>query len=431
MGAWSYGYDVFGNLNSQTDARGCSTSVLYDDLNRPTQKTYSGPGACATTSQVNYTYDSVVGGNNGLGRRTGMTDGSGSSTWFYNILGQVTNETHNIDSTPYTTSGSYDAFGRPLTQTLPSTEPLNYSYNAMGALLSLSGTNQYISQIHYAASGQVTDQLLGNNLIQQSCYDANTLRMTDIRVYTGSLQTSCTATLTGPRLDLHYAYQLNGNVSQIVDHTRNETLSYTYDELDRLTNVSGPYNYTYAYDPIGNITKGGVTAIPSAVTAGYSHTCALTTFGADQCWGKNSSGQLGDATYTQRVVPTNVNGQVSGVTAIAGGSLHTCALTASGGGKCWGANGNGQLGDGTTTQHNVPADVSGLTSGVSAISTGEYHTCALTTSGGVKCWGLNSTGQLGDNTLTQRNAPVDVSGLTSGVAAISAGSRRAPRIPVH
>ncbi|MES2933570.1 MAG: fibronectin type III domain-containing protein, partial [Pseudomonadota bacterium] len=159
----------------------------------------------------------------------------------------------------------------------------------------------------------------------------------------------------------------------------------------------------------------------SAIAMGWYHSCALTTAGAVKCWGNNKYGQLGDNSTTNRLTPVDVTGQTSGVSAIAAGSRHSCALTATGGVKCWGTNEYGQLGDNSTTNRLTSVDVTGLTSGVSAISAGSSHSCALTTAGGVKCWGNNGSGQLGDNSRTDSLTPVDVAGLTSGVSAIATG----------
>ena len=97
----------------------------------------------------------------------------------------------------------------------------------------------------------------------------------------------------------------------------------------------------------------------------------------------------------------DVVGLASGVAAVAAGGDHTCALTAAGGVKCWGDNGYGQLGDGTTTDiASRRWTWSGWRAGSTAVAAGEYHTCALTAAGGVKCWGDNVYGQLGDGTTT-------------------------------
>ncbi len=158
-----------------------------------------------------------------------------------------------------------------------------------------------------------------------------------------------------------------------------------------------------------------------AIVAGGSHTCALTAAGGVKCWGSNEYGRLGDGFTADRAFPVDVAGLTNGVQAIAAGGSHTCALTAAGGVKCWGRNSTGQLGDGTTSDRHAPVDVSGLTGGVRAIAAGGSHTCALTTSGEVKCWGYNGAGQLGAGDLLTRPQPVSVVGLEDAIA-VAAGN---------
>ena len=160
--------------------------------------------------------------------------------------------------------------------------------------------------------------------------------------------------------------------------------------------------------------------LASSVVAGDSHTCTLTTAGGVKCWGNNSDGQLGDGTFNSRPIPTDVVGLTSGVTALAAGAWHTCALLTSGGVKCWGYDAVGQLGDGGTTSRAAPVNVSGLASSVTAISAGQLHTCALTTAGAVRCWGDNADGELGDGTTTNRSVPT-AAVLAAKVTRLSAG----------
>ena len=156
------------------------------------------------------------------------------------------------------------------------------------------------------------------------------------------------------------------------------------------------------------------------ISAGSFHTCALTNSGGVKCWGYNNTGQLGNGSKIDAQSPVDVTGLTSGVIAIAAGGSHTCALTTAGGVKCWGLNQNGQLGDnGPQLPRLVPGDVPGLTSGVTAIAAGLLTTCAVTTGGAAKCWGANGVGQLGDGTTSPALIPVNVFGLLSGVAAIA------------
>ncbi|MGB7963092.1 MAG: hypothetical protein WCF12_09085 [Propionicimonas sp.] len=157
------------------------------------------------------------------------------------------------------------------------------------------------------------------------------------------------------------------------------------------------------------------------LAAGYLHTCRVTDAGGVQCWGDNGFGQLGDGTRTDRATPVNVVGLNESVVELSAGGYQTCAVTSAGAVKCWGANDLGQLGDGSTTSSPVPVAVVGLGAGVRSIASGYEHTCVVTTGGAVKCWGANESGQLGDDSTTNRLTPVDVQGLASDVRAATAG----------
>jgi len=162
------------------------------------------------------------------------------------------------------------------------------------------------------------------------------------------------------------------------------------------------------------------------VAAGDEHTCALTAAGGVKCWGYDGLGQVGNGgacDLDRCLTPVDVTGLTSGVTAITAGAYHTCAVVASGALKCWGDN-DGRLGDGTMETRGTPVDVVGLGSGVTSVAAGRYHTCARLNSGAVKCWGRNNEGQLGDNQACGTSicdTPVDVSGFASGASMVVSG----------
>ena len=189
----------------------------------------------------------------------------------------------------------------------------------------------------------------------------------------------------------------------------------------------GDGTITNRYTPVD--VKGLPSGIRAIAVGQGDFACALTAAGGVMCWGSNEDfGELGDGTTTDHHIPMDVSGLTSGVISITAGVFHACALTVAGGVKCWGYNADGELGDGTTTDQYIPVDVTGLTGNIVAIRAGYFQTCALTAAGGVECWGRNDIGQLGNGSTTQSNTPVDVSGLTSGVSGIAAGINSCARM---
>ena len=162
----------------------------------------------------------------------------------------------------------------------------------------------------------------------------------------------------------------------------------------------------------------------TAISAGYLHSCALHQDGTISCWGDNSSGQLDNGRGTYSSAPVGVV-YITDAIAIAAGTDYSCALHQTGTISCWGSNWNGQLGNGTDTNSSVPVQVQGITD-ATAITAGAHHSCALHQDGTISCWGGNTYGQLGngqsgDDGYDFSSVPLEVVGIDDATA-ITAGS---------
>ena len=188
-----------------------------------------------------------------------------------------------------------------------------------------------------------------------------------------------------------------------------------------------------------NTVSGGTQIHATAIAAGWQHACALLSTGAVDCWGDDGDGELGIGTTSGPSTCSNGSEpcspqpvQVTGITnatQVTAGSGFSCALLSTGRVDCWGDNGWGQLGNGTTGGPDcdgqciaTPVPVNGITNAIEiASANGASHVCALLSGGHIECWGHNDYGQLGNGTRTDSDVPVAVSGISTATH-VAAGS---------
>jgi len=188
-------------------------------------------------------------------------------------------------------------------------------------------------------------------------------------------------------------------------------------------NSSGQLGDGTNTDALTPVQVSGLTSGVNAIVAGESHTCAVHN-GTAKCWGGGGNGQLGVGTQTTSNTPLQVSGLASGSVAnIFSGWRFTFAI-AGGVVKAWGQNSNGQLGAGYKNEFELsPVTVTGLSGDVTTIAAGRYHGCALTSDRLVYCWGFNGDGQLGNHSATAESLAPIQSHIDQGVTAITTGSR--------
>jgi hypothetical protein len=190
------------------------------------------------------------------------------------------------------------------------------------------------------------------------------------------------------------------------------------------SDVGSVIGTTFSFKPVDVFNDGILLVNAIDVSAGDSHACAVSLVleGSPiklvpqvSCWGSNANRELGLEASVLDSLPFTVTGFSADVKRLSAGFKHTCALLVDGKVACWGANTNGQLGDGTTEIRKLPVNVTGINDAV-AVSSGFRHTCALRATGAVMCWGEGSRGQLGHGQFANSLVPVSVQGLQDAVA---------------
>ena len=314
MGTWSYDYDSNGNLQTQTDARGVKIRFVYDALDREIERRECTIADCSTYNVLaTYGYDDTTGGNVGKGRRTSMTDdSSGSSTFTYDSRGRLTQEVKTIQSTPYTTSYTYDPSDRVETTTLPNSEVVTQTYNnrSQPSTLSSSTEGTLVSSSVYNQIGLPTQRNLGNgtrtdreywgiehlgtptNDQYGRLYRINTFRTSD------SLQ----------HQDLQFAWDDVGNLTSREDIVATEAATFRYDFLDRLAQAPEGPDDLVSYWSFDDTTISGTTAtdlvdtndgtITGAVSITGKHAGALDFDGVDDYVRVSDDPSLEASAYT-------------------------------------------------------------------------------------------------------------------------------------
>jgi RHS repeat-associated protein len=494
-----YGHDLDGNLTSQTDGASHATTYAYDalnrvssttdPLNRTTSSTYDAAGnrktlvaagggtttysydaanqltsiaySDGTTPNVSYTYTAN-------GQRATMVDGTGTTNYTYDTLNRLTGQTNGANQN---VSYGYDLSGDLISLTYPNGHTVARTYNNANQLTAVTDWLSHTTNFTPDPDGNTVSEAYPNGVTSSTSFDrtdqATTITHTRpggslasfayTRDANGQLA-STTPTGTGQGSNESYTYnslnKLTGvgsstytydsadnptrlaNGATLAYDAANEATSYTpsggsattfgYDQRgNRLNGVdAGGAGLTYAYDQANRLVSARRSGA-STVAAGENHAlAALSGDGTVWAWGADRDGELGDGVNINDGSATDKSAPVqtlnlTGVTAISAGNELSVARKSDGTAWAWGKNIGGSLGNGTTSSSSVPVRVGSLT-GVTAVAAGGSHGLAVKSDGTAWAWGYNFYGELGNGTNTNSSVPVRVGTLT-GVVAVAAG----------
>jgi len=262
-GTTTFEYDEAGNSVQRTDARSVVTQYTYDALNRLTSITYPGNSG----ENVAYTYDSVLAGNYGKGKLTGITDESGSIDFIYDHRGNIVQKDYSIEAAQYVIDYLYDLSNNLTRIVYPSGRIVDYVLDSLGRVSAIttredaaSPSQSVVSNVAYLPYGPVTSYTYGNGVLHSLSFNQD-YRITDIE----SIGTSTV-------LDLAYGYDANGNILSLNDEGDSTySQAFLYDKIDRIEQAIGEYGQLdYQYDGVGNRTQR-VDSTSPATTSTYTY----------------------------------------------------------------------------------------------------------------------------------------------------------------
>ena len=396
-----------------TEGSGSASENQYvtPDNNAPTISSPSSSGATDVSVSADITVPFSEAMDSSTINSTNITvvDGSGnavSGVWSYSGITATFNPSSDLSySTTYTVTvgtGVKDRAG-----------------NALGSASSWGFTTQNPYPVSITAGGHHTCALLSDSTVK--CWGMN--------IY-GQLGDGTTTERTSP-----VSVQSLSSVTKIASknvHTcavlsDQSARCWGYSSFGQLGDGSS-YPTAYKSSPVEPLYDRKFLQI----SLGNVHTCAIVSDYSAECWGWNLSGQIGNMSTTKVTSPTAVyslgtNNHPPSVSAIAVGDVHSCAVLSDGTAKCWGDNGYGRLGDGTSTQRTIPTSVLyhnsntlSVLPSIAALSLGTNHSCALMSDQTVNCWGRNNLGQLGNGTVNNSSIATKLPSL-SFVSKIATG----------